>query len=488
MGYETWVTESVSPVSIDLDPRNPRLPSLPANASQSQILDELFNTSKVREMVKSIAKSGFYPDQRVVVIRKESGRGFIVIEGNRRAAACKVLLNPDIAPERHARVSRKWAVNAEPFRPSFLRIPIVIAPSRLAATQLLAARHLNSAPVIRWSRYAQGRFAINAFADGQDIAEVMDETGLGESELRQSIQEARMFELFLGLSWTNEEKSIIEDNLEEFPIEALRRVLRSSATQESFGPITFDQEGWMNFSWEKDAIEPILKRFLYDAFVPLSGQKKPELNSRTLNNVDGVKAYLDTLPLEIKPSPIDSKTSAKDLIPDTTQANGSQPIPKITPKKKPAPKPRKVKYTALPTDLEVDLKNDKALALVDELQTIVPEELACATGLLLRSLLEISLIARIKKVGKWPDCMARFGSDRNLIPTLDQLLKFSETCELTVSDINLRKTLTNQGAVPKRLLNLVAHNDQHVFGQEEARDAANKLTPLLRALLGPDVG
>ncbi|MHB2139885.1 hypothetical protein ACX64L_18325 [Pseudomonas monsensis] len=486
MGYESWGTDVVSPGNIDLDPRNPRLPSLPANATQTQVLEELFSSSKVREMIKSIAKSGFYPDQRVVVIRKDSGRGFIVIEGNRRVAACKVLLDPNLSPEKHSRIARKWAVNAEPFQPSFIKIPIVIAPSRLAATQLLAARHLNSAPVIRWSKYAQGRFAINAFAEGQDVAEVMEETGLNESDLRQSIQEARMFELFLGLGWSDEEKSIIEDNLEIFPIEALRRILRNSATQESFGSIAFDQDGWMVFGWQKDSIEPVLKRFFYDAFTPLSGQRKPVLNSRTLNSIEGVKKYLGTLPAEIKPVPVEEKTSAKDLVPEGELSTNVQQTPKMPPKKRPAPKPRKVRVTALPMDLDVDLKNDKALALVDELQTIVPEDLACATGLLLRSLLEISLIARIKKVGKWPDCMAKFGSDRNLIPTLDQLLKFSEGCDLTISDLNLRKTLTNQGAVPKRLLNLVAHNDQHVFGQEEARDAANKLTPLLRALLGPD--
>ncbi|NWD70757.1 hypothetical protein HX870_24465 [Pseudomonas gingeri] len=484
MGYETWATDTVSPGSIDLDPRNPRLPSLPQNATQAQVLEELFNTSKVREMVRSVARSGFYPDQRVVVIRKDSGRGFIVIEGNRRVAACKVLIEPDLAPDKHSRVVRKWAVNADPYKQSFIKIPVVVAPSRLAAMQLLASRHLNSAPVIRWSRYAQGRFAINAFTDGQDISEVMDETGLSESELRQSIQEARMFELFLGLSWSAEEKNIIEDNLEEFPIEALRRILRSSATQEEFGNVTFDQEGWISFGWKKDMIEPLLKRFLYDAFLPLSGQKKAELNSRTLNDTEGVKAYLAKLPVEIKPSPVEEKTSAKEIIPEPQQPVGAFPLPKVTPKKKPGPKPRKTRLTALPTDIEVDLKNDKALALLDELQTIIPEDLACATGLLLRSLLEIALIARIKKVGRWADCMSKYGSERHPIPTLDQLLKFAGDCEFTISDLNLRKSLTNQGTVPRLLLNLVAHNDQHIFGQVEARDSANKLTPLLRALLG----
>lgn len=488
MGYESWGTDAVSPTNIDLDPSNPRLPGLPKNASQQQILEELFNTSKVREMAKSIAKSGFFPDQRIVVIRKPSGRGFIAIEGNRRVAACKSLLDPTIAPPRHARVVKKHSVAAEAYKASFSKIPIVIAPSRIAATQLLASRHLNEAPVIRWSRYAQGRFAINSFAEGQDLSEVMDETGLSESDLRQSIQEARIFELFLGLNWTAEEKGIIEDNLDDFPIESLRRILRSSETHDAFGNVSFDQDGWIVFEWEKDAIEPILKRFLYDSLTQLSGQKKPDLNSRTINDSKGVKAYLAKLPEEIKPKPSDAPTSARELIPesDLPAAEPTPPAKLAKPRPSPRGKVKKTRQPALPNDFEVALKNDKAIALLDELQTIIPEDFSHATGLLLRSLLEIAIIARIKKVGKLADCMSKFASDRNPFPTLEQLLKYAADCDQTITDLNLRRSLTNQGVNPRILLNLVAHNDQHIFSAIEAREAALKLTPLFRALLGPD--
>lgn len=487
MGYESWDTLVLSPSGILLDPKNPRLPGLPENATQDQVLDELFSAGKVRDMVKSIAKSGFYPDQRIVVIRRESGRGFIAIEGNRRVSACQVLLNPDKCPDKHARYVKKWSLAAEPYRASFEKIPVVVAPSRLAATRLLASRHLNEAPVIGWSRYAQGRFAINAFSEGQEIGEIMDETGLSESDLRASIQEARIFDLFLGLSWTTEEKGIIEDNIEKFPIEALRRLLRSKATSEALGQISFDQEGWINFAWESQTIEPILKRFMYDALTQLSGEDRPELTSRTLNDSEGVKKYLSKLPSEIRPAPSNTVVSAKSIIPNAHIGAPLKPVSSPQPKAKPPARPRKkIRIAALPGDMIFGLKNDKALALLEELQAIVPEEFPCATGLLLRSLLEIALIARIKKVSRWADCMAKFGRDKNVSPSLDSVLKFAETCDKTIPDINLRKSLPNQQVVPRILLNLVAHNDQHVFVQTEARDAATKLTPLLRELLKGD--
>lgn len=491
MGYEKWKTTDLSPLRIDLDTQNPRLPRLRQGASQTETRSELFDTSKVREMVKSIGKSGFFPDQRIVVIRKESGRGYIAVEGNRRVCACQVLLKPVLSPEKHSRVVKRWAAAAEDFKPSFQKVPVVVAPSRLAAIKLMSSRHLNDAPVIRWSRYAQGRFAINALAEGQNIGEVMDETGLSEADVKKSIQEARIYELFLGLSWSEEERNIILDNLDSFPIEALWRLLRSKATHKEFGDITFDEEGWMIFNWQEGSIENALKRFLYDSHQALSSDKKPRLNSRTLNDSDGVKKYLSELPTEIRPSPSTQGVSAKALVPEGSEfpetgsvAPGSAKLRNMDAEK---PKPtKKKKLYALPADIEFSIKNDKARALLDELQSLDPESYPNATGFLLRSLLEVSLIAKIKHVGKWRECITKYQRSKSEIPKLEDILKFAEKCELTIPDISLRRSLSNQYVVPRKLLNLVAHNDQHFFAASEAKEAANKMLPLFRALLSGD--
>lgn len=490
MGYETWETFSLSPSSIDLDPKNPRLPGLPDDATQSQVLEEIFNMGKVREMIKSIAKSGFYPDQRIVVIRK-GARGYIAIEGNRRLAACKALLDPEKAPDKHLRYVKKWALAAQPYKASFEKIPVVVAPSRQAAMQLLASRHLNEAPVISWSRYAQGRFAINAFAEGQEMADVMEDTGLAELDLKDCIQEARMFDLFLGLSWGKEEREIIESNMDKFPIEALRRLLQSKVTSDELGAVSIGDDGWVSFCWAKETIEPVLKRFVYDSIPQLSGQDKARLTSRTLNDADGVRHYLSELPQELKPARTESSVSAKELVPEIPALPKlpQNPQPKAQAKRQP-PKPKKrPRESALPDDISSNIGNDKATALLEELQTIRPEDFPYATGLLLRSLLEISLIYRMKRVGSWGSCISKYaqqGAQQGAVPSLDKILKFAVDCEKTISDIQLRTSLSNQNSVPRILLNLVAHNDQHVFVQLEARDVANKLSPLIRYLLADD--
>lgn len=191
MGYEQWPNKPLSPQSIELDSDNPRLPGLPHNASQADVFKEIFEAGKAREMVRSIAKAGYFPDQRVVVIRKEGSKNkFIVVEGNRRVCSCRVLLKPKLAPEKDKRFVQKWATLAEPVLDSFRTIPAVIAPSREAAMQLIVSRHLNQAPVRPWSRFAQGKFAINAIDAGEDLEFVEQETGLKVADLRKAIQEA----------------------------------------------------------------------------------------------------------------------------------------------------------------------------------------------------------------------------------------------------------------------------------------------------------
>lgn len=486
MGYEKWETKNLSPLRIQLDSENPRLPGLKEGASQDEIRSELFDTSKIREMIRSVAKSGFFPDQRVVVVKKENGRGYYVVEGNRRVCACQVLLKPELAPEKHARVVKKWAISADGYKASFEKLPVVVAPSRLAAIRLMASRHLNDAPVISWSRYAQGRFAITALSQGQSMGEVIDETGLTESEVKRSIQEARLYELFFGLSWTDEEKGMILDNLDKFPIEAISRILRSTKTQEKFGKVLFDDDGWPVFYWDENVLENTLKRILYDTHLAFVQDKKDLINSRRLNKQADVEEYLNKLPNELKPTPSTKGVSAKNLAPDSEIPMPSPTRPVSMAGKPPVkvkPTKRAKKQPALPHDLEVDIKHDKAKTLVDELQTIIPEAMPYATGLLLRALLEIALIAKLKSSQQWSGCIAKYQRGNGGIPTLDNLLKFSESNELVIDDPSLRKSLSNQTVVPRILLNLVAHNDTHIFTETEAREASQKMTPLLRYLL-----
>jgi len=73
-----------------LDADNPRLASgfkPTEKPTQHQLLEVLWKEMAVDEVAFSIAENGYYPEERLLVIRDAHGSSFIVIEGNRRVAA-----------------------------------------------------------------------------------------------------------------------------------------------------------------------------------------------------------------------------------------------------------------------------------------------------------------------------------------------------------------------------------------------------------------
>ena len=94
MDFEDLEMVNVSDLTFDLE--NPRLVEfdLPKNASDDDVVRILWDVMDVRELVLSIAASGFFQHEPLIVIR-DNGKN-IVIEGNRRLAAVKLLLEPSL--------------------------------------------------------------------------------------------------------------------------------------------------------------------------------------------------------------------------------------------------------------------------------------------------------------------------------------------------------------------------------------------------------
>ena len=86
---------------LELDVNNPR--HEPLN-SQVEVFDWLLSDQnqigrKVLALAQDIAQHGPNPSDRIIVVEHESSPGiFVVLEGNRRVAALKLLNNPDTAP------------------------------------------------------------------------------------------------------------------------------------------------------------------------------------------------------------------------------------------------------------------------------------------------------------------------------------------------------------------------------------------------------
>lgn len=140
-----------------LDPANPRLPeSVPRD--QQSMLDHISETTSIEELMVAIAENDFFPGEPVIVVPYDEQKGkFVVVEGNRRLTAVKLLLNPGAATNPSSRI-RDISTNAK-HRPSTL--PTIKRQTRGEILPYLGFRHITG--VKQWEPLAKARYIEQLF-------------------------------------------------------------------------------------------------------------------------------------------------------------------------------------------------------------------------------------------------------------------------------------------------------------------------------------
>ena len=147
-------TEEIKMMKVSdlaFDVKNPRLVEfdLSANATEEDVIQILWEAMDVREVMMSIAASGFFLHEPLIVAR-ENGKN-IVIEGNRRLAAVKILLNPAVAESFAAPPPPITTVEEK----ALAELPTVIG-SRQGTWRYLGFKHVNGPA--KWSSYAKSQY------------------------------------------------------------------------------------------------------------------------------------------------------------------------------------------------------------------------------------------------------------------------------------------------------------------------------------------
>ncbi|MEW4566140.1 ParB N-terminal domain-containing protein [Bremerella sp. JC770] len=155
---------------LEFDRDNPRLAEygITPKTTEEEIIQVLWEAMDVRELVQSISASGFFQHEPLIVA-KEKGKN-VVIEGNRRLAAVKVLLNPSIIEDPGWEIPKLKATQ----RRNLTSIPVEIE-DRKSAWRYLGFKHVNGPA--KWSSYAKAKY----------IAEVHEKYNIGLSEIAEQI-------------------------------------------------------------------------------------------------------------------------------------------------------------------------------------------------------------------------------------------------------------------------------------------------------------
>ncbi len=168
--------EAFNPRELFLDPENPRLPPSERGKSQERIVEMMIERFSISEIAESICSAGFQPIDPFLGYKE--GNKAIILEGNRRLATIKLLLQPELTPARHMRTWDEYRSRlSNESRTAMQEIRVLMYGSRIQADVLayIGYRHVNG--VMSWDAEEKAAYIANLIEDPkvgwsyQDIAQ-----------------------------------------------------------------------------------------------------------------------------------------------------------------------------------------------------------------------------------------------------------------------------------------------------------------------------
>lgn len=165
--------------NLYLDPNNPRLGReiVATSPSQDAILD-LMKEWTLEELGVSFCESGFWPQEALIVVQEriEGVSRLVVVEGNRRLAALKLLASAVKGePVGGAWLKMVQGLGRAATEKLLRKIPYMLMPSRASVKSYLGFRHVTG--IKEWNPAEKAQF----------IAELIENDGLSYEQVRRRI-------------------------------------------------------------------------------------------------------------------------------------------------------------------------------------------------------------------------------------------------------------------------------------------------------------
>ena len=143
--------DSLPTAVLHFDRQNPRLAEygIPGTAKEDDVISILWDAMDIKELVQSIAASGYFEHEPLIVAEEDNKK--VVIEGNRRLAAVKALLDPNLATEKGWDVPTLKKADLKKLE----NLPVKIS-TREELWRYIGFKHVNGPA--KWSSYAKAKY------------------------------------------------------------------------------------------------------------------------------------------------------------------------------------------------------------------------------------------------------------------------------------------------------------------------------------------
>ena len=180
--------ERFSADELHFDYKNPRLVEfqISAKTKEKDIINILWDEMAVNEIVMSILAHGFFDNEAMYAVREQNV--LVIVEGNRRLAAVKAILHPEII-NNSGMNKFKNKITSNLLSQLTTNLPVIVLENREEAWRYIGFKHVNGAA--KWGSYAKAQYIASVHEDFgiplEDIAEQIGDTNKTVLKLFQGL-------------------------------------------------------------------------------------------------------------------------------------------------------------------------------------------------------------------------------------------------------------------------------------------------------------
>ena len=348
-------TRPIKITSLEINTENPRFEMVSNQREAIAIMIE-DQKNKLVKLAQDIVENGLNPSDLVIVTPHEKNRGkFLVLEGNRRITALKLLMNTNLIPENHKIVLNKFRQLATEFKKSPMKtISCVVFSDVDEANKWIKLKHTGEnegVGTVTWDAQQKSRFEERYEGKSTYALQVLD-----------------------FLKKDNEVHESVKAILSRIPSSSLQRLLADPDVRELIGLTVEDGRVVTNYlpSEIRKPLLKIVKDLARDDFTV----KEIYYKNDRLN-------YLETF----RPNDLPDKSSTTPrwevITPNPPKAGG---------KKKKKSKPLSVaRNTVIPKSCIIHISAPRANKIYRELKDLDLKYFVNAAAITLRVFLELSV-------------------------------------------------------------------------------------------------
>lgn len=472
MEPQNWQEIDLSIDELVLWDQNARFPNENFNLGQQDLINFFLTKPefKLENLAREIASEIDLPQQELLAVWDDNGT-YVVLEGNRRVAVYKLLVDPRLSINTKSQ-NLFTELNKKANIDSSFTLRANVTTDKEQALRLVERKHNKSNNEVSWGQFERDNFAARRSSDIRAISRV---------ELGNYVKSLDL------------PKEIIDAVMGKNYVTTLYRVIDSAPGREALkysvlptGQLSID---------DIELFKDLLKVIVYNIWTRKSFTDPNQvLNTRSLNNNTQIKEYFDNSVKRDFVSDVESsiQTAPINLMGekqmDPSAVTVTQGIPATTPTSQSPAVQRSSRIPIgmfSPAVVPYRLKNSALRILYEELKSLPIGLYPNAAHDLLRTFLECSLAEFLIEKGLYASLVSNPAYEASLSSMITHVIDNKVITDKEILDC-LRDT-RDQWTKPYSIhrMNKVNHHINYASTEADVRAAWAKLEPVFKIILNP---